>query len=127
MSELKPVLSGTPEVYFIEFKPYAPKEVIDSTFVQMITLSNLPAEATEEAMKSKLEEHKATEGCNGATSGWSTPEVAGKGRVFVIAIGWDSWEASQKARDANPPPANGAVVEAHHVNFRFPVKGFRGL
>jgi hypothetical protein len=127
MGELKPVLSGTPEVYFIEFIPYAPKEVIDFTFVQMITFSNLPAETTEEAMKSKLEEHKITEGCNGATSGWSTPEVEGKGRVFVIAVGWESLEASQKARDANPPPANGAVVEANHVNFRFPVKGFRGL
>jgi hypothetical protein len=127
MSELKPVLAGKPEVYFIEFKPYAPKAVIDSTFVQMITLSNLPAEATEEALKSRLEEHKTTAGCNGATSGWSTSEVEGKGKVFVIAVGWESLEASQTAREANPPPANGAVVEAHHVNFRFPVKGFRGL
>jgi hypothetical protein len=127
MGELKPVLSGTPEVYFIEFKPYAPKEVIDSTFVQMITLSNLPAEVTEEMLKSKLEEQKTTEGCNGATSGWSTSDIEGKGRVFVIAIGWDSWEASKKAPDSNPTVNNGAVVEAHHVNFRFLVKGFRGL
>jgi len=26
MSALKPILTGNPTVYFIEFKPYAPKE-----------------------------------------------------------------------------------------------------
>ncbi|PMD43672.1 hypothetical protein L207DRAFT_580504 [Hyaloscypha variabilis F] len=121
MSQLKPVLREEPTVYFVQFVPYAPKEVIDASIVQVITV---PA-SQEAAIKSTIESYKAVSGCTGASSGISLAEVKGRGdKVCVAVVGWESLEASQ----ANATKLDvGSDVEVHHVNFRYPVKGFRGL
>jgi hypothetical protein len=53
-------------------------------------------------------------------------EVDGKGKPFVGAIGWETLEASQKGGHA-VKIAVGGDLEEHHVNFRYPIKGFGGL
>ncbi|PMD64844.1 uncharacterized protein K444DRAFT_608527 [Hyaloscypha bicolor E] len=121
MSQLKPILREEPTVYFVQFVPYAPKEVIDASIVQVITV---PA-SQESAIKSTIESYKSVSGCTGASSGLSLAEVKGKGaKVCVAVVGWESLEHSQ----TNATKVDvGSDVEVHHVNFRYPVKGFRGL
>ncbi|KAM3065270.1 hypothetical protein ACMFMF_011209 [Clarireedia jacksonii] len=106
----------SPSVYFIEFKPYAPKEVIDAHFVEMITI--------EQGSQSE-DDLRATdpEGCTGVASGLSLKDVYRKGKLFVAAVGWDGLDESAKGNSTLA--IDGA--ETHHVNFRFPIKGFRGL
>jgi hypothetical protein len=65
------------------------------------------------------------EGCTGVSSGFSVSEVPGKGRVFVGVAGWSSLEASDAAK-SKFAVADGKL-DTCRVNFRFPVKGFRGL
>ncbi len=80
--------------------------------------------ASEAAIKSTIETLKSVSGCTGGSSGVSLSEVKDKGKVCVAILGWESLEASQ----ANSTKLDvGEDVEAHHVNFRYPVKGFRGL
>lgn len=124
MSKLKPVMTGTPTVYFIQFKPYAPKEVIDAQFVECLTIAG--SSKSEDELRSAVEGFKGVSGCTGAASGYSLAEVPGKGKVFVAVIGWESLNASKAGQDANVMSIGGET-ELHHVNFRFPVKGFRGL
>jgi len=119
MSQLKPILREEPTGYFVQFVPYAPKEVIDASIVQVITV---PA-SQEAAIKSTIESYKSVSGCTGGTSGLSISEVKG-GKVCVAVVGWESLDASQ----ANAKKLDvGNHVEVHHVNFRYPVKGFGGL
>lgn len=125
MAQLKEVMTGPPTTYFVEFKPYAPPAIIDSAFVQIITLESLTGSTSDEALKSSLDVFTGLDGCTGATSGFSTTEVAGKGRVFVGVVGWESFDASEKGK-SEFKVADGAM-ESCRVNFRFPVKGFRGL
>jgi hypothetical protein len=88
--------------------------------VQVITV---PA-SQEAAIKSTIESYKSVSGCTGASSGVSLSEVDGKGKVRVAVVGWESLDASK----ANATKLNvGSDVEVHHVNFRYPVKGFGGL
>jgi hypothetical protein len=89
--------------------------------VQVITV---PA-SQEAAIKSTIESYKSASGCTGGTCGLSLSEVMGKGgKVCVAVVGWESLEASR----ANATKLDvGSDVEVHHVNFRYPVKGFRGL
>jgi hypothetical protein len=89
--------------------------------VQVITV---PA-SQETAIKSTIENYKSVSGCTGGTSGLALAEVEGKGgKVCVAVVGWESLEASQ----ANATKLDvGSDVEVHHVNFRYPVKGFGGL
>jgi hypothetical protein len=93
----------------------------DASIVQVITV---PA-SQESAIKSTIESYKSISGCTGASSGLSLAEVKGKGaKVCVAVVGWESLEHSQ----ANATKLDvGSDVEVHHVNFRYPVKGFRGL
>jgi hypothetical protein len=118
---VKPVLTGPPSVYFIEFKPYAPKEVIDAHFVELITIEQ--GSQSEDDLRAAVSKFKDLEGCTGVTSGLSLEDVDGKGKLFVAAVGWDGLEESAKGNATTS--ISGA--EIHHVNFRFPVKGFRGL
>jgi len=77
-------------------------------------------------MRSAVEAYKGTPGCNGAASGFSLTDVPGQGKVFVAVIGWSSLAESESGRAATTVDVGG-LQELHHVNFRFPVKGFRGL
>ena len=124
MSKLKPVMTGTPTVYFVQFVPYAPKEVIDAPFVECLSISG--SSKSEDELRAAVEGYKGTAGCTGASSGYSLAEVEGMGKVFVGVIGWESLAASEAGRGANALSVGGEM-ELHHVNFRFPVKGFRGL
>ena len=47
-------------------------------------------------------------------------------RYLLGVVGWNSLEESEKARGTKNLGVDG-TVEVHHVNFRFPIKGFRGL
>jgi hypothetical protein len=88
--------------------------------VQIITV---PA-GQESAIKSTIEAYKSVSGCTGGSSGVSLSEVEGKGKVCVAVVGWESLDASK----ANATKLDvGSDVEVHHVNFRYPVKGFGGL
>jgi len=124
MSKMKPVTDGKPTVYFVQFIPYAPKEVIDSPFVQVLTITG--SASSEDVLRSAVEGYKGTEGCNGVGSGFSLADVGGKGKVFVAVVGWNSLEESENGRAAKAISVEGQT-ELHHVNFRFPIKGFRGL
>ena len=121
---MKPITEGMPTGYFVQFVPYAPKEVIDSPFVEVLTITG--SESSEDGLRSAVETYKGTKGCNGVGSGFSLSEVDGKGKVFVGVVGWDSLEDSEKGRAAKALSVDGQT-ELHHVNFRFPIKGFRGL
>lgn len=121
MSKLKPVMTGKPTVYFIQFKPYAPKEVIDAQFVECLSITG--SGKSEDELRTAVESLKGSAGCTGAASGYSLSEVDGS-KVFVGVIGWESIDASKAAASALSVDGN---AEIHHVNFRFPVKGFRGL
>lgn len=120
LSQVKPVLTAPPQLAVIEFKPYAPKEVIDAHFVQMITVGQ--GSSSEDDLRAQITKFKDTEGCTGVASGLSKDDVDGKGKIFVAAVGWESLEVSEKAKAT----VDGGA-ESHHVNFRFPIKGFRGL
>lgn len=124
MSTIKPVVSGPSIVYFVQFVPYAPKEVIDSPLVEVLTITG--SKFSEDELRSAVESYKGTEGCNGVGSGLSLSDVGGKGKVFVAVIGWNSLEESEKGRATKRLSVDGQT-ELHHVNFRFPIKGFRGL
>jgi len=65
------------------------------------------------------------EGCTGVSSGFSVSNVDGKGRAFVGVAGWSSLAASDAAK-YKYHAADGEAQTAR-VNFRFPVKGIRGL
>jgi len=125
MEKLKPVLAGKPSSYFVQFIPYAPKEVIDAQYVQVITITG--SAASEGDLRSLIEKFKAMSGCTGASSGLTTEDVEGKGKLFVAVVGWESLDASKAAQTSVNLGSAGGAVESHHVNFRFPVKGFRGL
>ncbi|TGO41062.1 hypothetical protein BHYA_0027g00400 [Botrytis hyacinthi] len=123
LAQVKPNLTAPPNLITIEFKPYAPKEVIDAHFVQMLTVEQ--GASSEDDLRAQVTKFKDLEGCTGVASGLSKDDVDGKGKVFVAAVGWESLEASEKAKDSKVVVLSGA--ESHHVNFRFPIKGFRGL
>lgn len=124
MAAIKPILTGKPTVYFVEFKPYAPKEVIDAPFVQVLSITG--TSASEDALRSSVEIYNGVAGCSGTASGFSLADVDGQGKVFVAVIGWNSLAESESGRAAKPLNVGG-TTELHHVNFRFPVKGFHGL
>lgn len=124
MAEIKPVLSGTPSMCFVTFVPYAPKEVIDATMVQVLTFADLSDSAKEDELRTLVETYKTKEGCTGVASGLATGDHV-TGREFVAVVGWTSLDLS-KASSVDLQSAGGKE-ESHHVNFRFPVKGFRGL
>ena len=103
----------------MQLVPYAPKEVIDASIVQLITVTG--ATSSVEEFRTKIEAYKGVKGCTGATSG----EVMGEKGKFVGVIGWESLVDSESGHGLDADV--GGEVEVHHVNFRFPVKGFRGL
>ncbi|KAF4627468.1 hypothetical protein G7Y89_g10688 [Cudoniella acicularis] len=103
MTKLKEVMAGKPTIYFVEFKPYAPNEIIDAAYVSLLTFSG---SASEEAIRSSVDGLKGKEGC-------------------TAVAGWNSLDESAKAKGA--VNVAGSTMEVHHVNFQFPVKGFRGL
>ncbi|TEY71191.1 hypothetical protein BOTCAL_0099g00180 [Botryotinia calthae] len=121
--QVKPNLTAPPNIVIIEFKPYAPKEVINAHFVQMLTIEQ--GTSSEDDLRAQITKFKDLEGCTGVASGLSKDDVDGKGKVFIAAVGWESLEASEKAKESKGVVLSGA--ESHHVNFRFPIKGFHGL
>lgn len=118
---MKEILTGPPETYTIKFKPYAPREAIDAPIVEIITIKNCTG--SEDELRAKIETAYKLAGARGGACGFSTAEVAGSGMVFVAAIGWDSIDAS-KAADKSYMPGSVGNIEAHHVNYNFPIKGF---
>lgn len=118
-----PVLAGKPSSYFLRFKPLAPAAVINSPIVEAVSFEN--ATDSEESLRELVEKASTLPGCNGVASGYSLSEVEGKGKVFVAVIGWTGLDAS-KAADKSVY-TGGKPHEVHHVNFNFPIKGFRGL
>ncbi|TVY84176.1 hypothetical protein LSUE1_G000952 [Lachnellula suecica] len=121
MAQLKTVMTGPPTVYFVEFKPYAPPAIIDAAYVQVITLDSLSGSANEDALKGSMDVFTGQEGCTGVTSGLST----GTDKRFVGVVGWTSLEASDAA--TSKFAVTDGQMSTCRVNFRFPVKGFRGL
>lgn len=117
---MKTVQSGEATSLLFRFVPYAPKEVIDASIVEVLTYSNCTV--PEDEMRESVEKAKTLPGCTGVGSGYSLC-----GKVFVAVIGWDGLEKSQGADKSLYVTANGLTPETYHVNFRFPVKGFRGL
>jgi hypothetical protein len=127
---LNPILTGTPTAYFVAFQPYAPKEVIDSALVEMLTFTSLGENVQEQDLRAAIAKYKDEEGCTGVASGFASGELGASGKTFVAVIGWSSMEASEKSRkgkNANTLAGVDGKIDIHHVNFRYPVKGFRGL
>lgn len=154
MEAFKPHLrSGEkPTAYFVHFTPYAPKEIIDaartslfssilppaspltsllsihnvltSTVVQLITISG--SSAREDNIRASLSKYSSVEGCTGVAGGYATSDVEGE-KTFVGIMGWSTLEASAAGKSSISIQAEGGSVEEHHVNFRYPIKGFRGL
>ena len=117
---MKTVQSGEAVSYFIRFVPYAPKEVIDASIVEVLTYSNCTIE--EDKMRESVETAKSLPGCTGVASGFSLD-----GATFVAVVGWASVEESKAADKSLYVSAGGLTSETYHVNFRFPIKGFGGL
>lgn len=118
---MKNSMTGAPTHYTIKFKPYAPRDVINSPIVEMVTIRNCTG--SEDELRATAEKGYSLSGAKGGSCGFSTAEVSGHGKVFVIAIGWESIEAS-KAADKSYIPSGCGDVEVHHVNYNFPIKGF---
>lgn len=118
---MKNVMNGSPENYTIKFQPYAPRTAINAPIVEVITISNCTG--NEDELRSTVEPGYERPGACGGACGFSTSEVPGKGKVFVVAIGWESIEKS-KAADKSYVPQGVGEVETVHVNFNFPIKGF---
>ncbi|KAL0934781.1 uncharacterized protein CTRU02_209372 [Colletotrichum truncatum] len=131
MAKLAPVLDGHPTSYLLQFKPYAPQAVINSPIVETLSFEN--CSESEDNMREIVERARAMPGCNGVASGFTLcrgstgapGSSSSGGRTFVAAIGWSGIEASRAANTTTY--TNGMKTESHHVNFNFPVKGFRGL
>ncbi|KAF6840306.1 dimeric alpha-beta barrel containing protein [Colletotrichum plurivorum] len=120
MADFKTVMTGDIKSYFIKFVPYAPRGAIDSPIAEVITISG--ATVSEDELRAQIDKARSIPGLNDLASGFSVDDVDG-GKVFVAALGWESVEKSQAADKSAYIPANGKV-EAHHVNFHYPVKGF---
>jgi hypothetical protein len=58
MSGMKHITDGKPTVYCVRFVPYAPKEVIDSPFVEVITITG--SKSSEDALRSAVEDYSGT-------------------------------------------------------------------
>jgi hypothetical protein len=125
MEAFKPHLRAgeKPTVYFVKFTPYAPKEIIDAAIVQVVTITG--SSEAEDSIREKFSKYAALEGCTGVAGGPALSQVDGKD-IFVGIMGWDSLEASAKNGHAVKIDVDGSLEE-HHVNFRYPIKGFRGL
>lgn len=122
MDQMGQVLNGKPWGYTIKFRPYAPREAINSPIVEMVTIRNCTG--NEDELKAMIEKAFSLPGSRGGASGFSTQEVEGHGKVFVGAIGWDSIDASKAADKSAYIPNGVGDVEVHHVNYNFPIKGF---
>ncbi len=122
--DLVKVMNGEPSSYFVRFTPTAPQKVIDSPILEGLSFHDCAV--SEDEMRAMVEKANSIPGCNGVASGFSTEEVNG-GKIFVAAIGWESIEASKAADKSIYATAGGLSPETHHVNFNFPIKGFRGL
>lgn len=122
MEQMGHVLNGKPWSYTIKFRPYAPREAINSPIVEMVSIRNCTG--NEDELKAMIEKAFSMPGSRGGASGFSTQEVEGHGKVFVGAIGWDSIDASKAADKSAYIPSGAGDVEVHHVNYNFPIKGF---
>ncbi|KAI3393225.1 hypothetical protein diail_4552 [Diaporthe ilicicola] len=122
MAQMGQVLNGKPWGYTIKFKPYAPREAINSPVLEIVTIRNCTG--SEDELRALIEKAFSMSGSRGGASGFSTQEVEGHGKVFVGAVGWESIEASKAADKASYIPSGCGDVEVHHVNYNFPIKGF---
>ncbi|PHH92634.1 hypothetical protein CDD83_6404 [Cordyceps sp. RAO-2017] len=120
MGQLKTVQSGEIHRYYIQFVPYAPKEVIDASVVEVLTYAG--CKVAEDEMRSAVEGAKALPGCTGVASAYSLD-----GQSFVAVVGWEGADKSEAADKSLYATSKGATPETYHVNFRFPIKGFGGL
>jgi hypothetical protein len=122
MEQMGGVLNGKPLNYTIKFKPYAPRDAINSPTVEMVTIRNCTG--NEDELRAMTEKAYTMPGSRGGASGFSIEEVEGHGKIFVGAIGWDSIDASKAADKSAYIPNGVGDVEVHHVNYNFPIKGF---
>ncbi|ORY55864.1 uncharacterized protein BCR38DRAFT_414723 [Pseudomassariella vexata] len=120
MVEMKPLLAGVPTIYYISFVPYALDDVIDSVVVEAITFTDCSA-ATGDTIRVKVEKARGLSGCTDLVSGLAQGDNAAGN--FVAMVGWESLE---KSKEADKGYTEGAA-DVHHVNYNFPVEGFRGL
>lgn len=74
-------------------------------------------------MRATIEKAKGIEGTNACACGYS-PDAPD---TFVAVVAWQGLDISRAADKSAYIPAGVGEVETHHVNFRFPIKGFRGL
>lgn len=83
MSQLSPHFRAgeKPTVYFVQFTPYAPKEIIDAAIVQVVTLTG--SSASEDKVRESFKQYERLEGCTGVAGGYSTSDS----KVFVGIMG----------------------------------------
>ncbi|CAD6442414.1 08dc36b4-9857-4787-bf69-2ddf8bc804b9 [Sclerotinia trifoliorum] len=115
LSHIRPVLAAPPNILIIEFKPYAPAEVVDAPFIQMITIQQYTS--SEDDLRDQITKFKDFQGCTGIASGFSLDDVDGKEKAFVAAVGWDDLEASEMATESMTGFLDGA--ESHLVDFKW--------
>lgn len=120
MKQMATVQAAPPVHYFVHFKPFAPREGLDSPFVEMTTITNCTA--NEDELRATVEKAKGIEGTNACACGYS-PDAP---NTFVAVVAWQGLDVS-RACDKSYIPQGVGNVETHHVNFRFPIKGFHGL
>jgi len=86
MEAFKPHLRAgeKPTVYFVQFTPYAPKEIIDAAIVQVVTITG--SSASEDTIRAAINQYSSLEGCTGVAGGPALSEVDGK-KVFVGIMG----------------------------------------
>ncbi|KAK1994605.1 hypothetical protein LX36DRAFT_583998 [Colletotrichum falcatum] len=121
MGEFRNVMTGPIRSYFIKFVPYAPRAAIDSPIAECITIRS--PSMPEEEMREFIGNARRMDGLNDLASGYSIDDVDG-GKVFVVALGWESLEHSRAADKSAYIPATGKIESHYHVNFHYPIEGF---
>ncbi|RAL61522.1 hypothetical protein DID88_009561 [Monilinia fructigena] len=94
--QIAPVLAAAPKIIVIEFKPYAPKEVIDAHLVHMLTIEQ--GAASEDDLRDEVTKFKDLEGCTGVASGISSDDVDGKEKSLLRLWGGIAWKQVRRLR-----------------------------
>jgi hypothetical protein len=91
MSQLMPILTARPVVYFIEFKPYAPPAIIDSAYVQLVTLESLTGGVSDDALKGSMNVFTGLEGRTGVSTGFSWPMSKARAEFLSGSLAGHRW------------------------------------
>ncbi|KAK2033721.1 hypothetical protein LX32DRAFT_41245 [Colletotrichum zoysiae] len=103
------------------FRP-PPPQVINSPICEVITVRNCRGNAEE--MAARLKKAETLPGCFAAHSGVGASNTSDQGTVWLGFVGWRDFESSKDADKSVYMPHDEGDVEAHHINFNFPIKGF---